>query len=901
MRYTEFRDAICKELRKNPNGLTWMELKDNLDLPYDRPCQTWIGELKKDIGLIRVKGEGRALVWKVRSNNKNSKSHQLISLLVVFLVISALFGVLSHQNNTQNNLPEMDSEGQIPLLTYEQSYSYIDNKKVRGDTYSRPLTNDTTTLFELDEIAVGTLELEEYGTLRVFDDTYNQLHEIHEDNFTAQNEKGADMVKGNFDLDPSDEIVLSYELDVMENESLVSKTQITFFDDANSGFEMLNTSVFRMTYASLCVGDFDSDGLDEVAMVGNFQGEGFLAGVVFDDLLAEEPILHKWDHENGPWEESPNATREHDIAAGDFDGDGKDEVVTVGRVNDTLITWIWKLNYDPGGSNPIYERMNLIFTLPKINFSKGLASISSGNIDYDSQDELIVTTHDENFKLYFRIHDDLLSDFEILKTEKENITIRTTNSAMGDVDGDGLDEIFVVGHHVANPVGRIYDDFEHDFSVIKVLDIVFEDRWYYWYNLQVDCGDVDGDGIDEYFMFGQSWWQLHGELYDDLSRGANNAMLKRWITGYKLPSSAIGNFDGDGFILEYTGDHESVTTDDNPVVVMAAPPIVEGQGQKEDGSKTRFGMSQSGKNQLSITSELSLSFEGKAIGLSSGVRSALLSEFAKTETQSSLNVQNISFEGNYPHDYVIYQNTKYEIYKYRIISWPGYDDRVGENITINVPLNINLGYKTLDEFDSDDENLKNGTFSHVAGNVLTYPNLPVRNSTLDNYLGWSSEEIPVGQEEGYTNVKITLENENVSEDDLKFGKLIGDFVFMKNDKFTSSTGLSSDMLYEVNADNAPQFEGNVGNFSNARQFKKHGYSYGIYVYVRKNLDMGYDYLVINYWVEGYEGHLESEADGSEGLGNDGIYLLTALAGIMILAVVVLFYFTLGKKKMKKEK
>jgi hypothetical protein len=70
MRYVEFRDAILSELRKNPNGLTWLELKRRLDLPYKRPCQTWIGQLEEEIGLTRAKGTSRAFVWKVKDKKE---------------------------------------------------------------------------------------------------------------------------------------------------------------------------------------------------------------------------------------------------------------------------------------------------------------------------------------------------------------------------------------------------------------------------------------------------------------------------------------------------------------------------------------------------------------------------------------------------------------------------------------------------------------------------------------------------------------------------------------------------------------------------------------------------------------------------------------------------------------
>jgi hypothetical protein len=63
MRYTEFRDAIRHELRRRRGGRTWSELRDVLDLPYDRPCPTWVRQLEEEIGLTRQKGGGRALIW----------------------------------------------------------------------------------------------------------------------------------------------------------------------------------------------------------------------------------------------------------------------------------------------------------------------------------------------------------------------------------------------------------------------------------------------------------------------------------------------------------------------------------------------------------------------------------------------------------------------------------------------------------------------------------------------------------------------------------------------------------------------------------------------------------------------------------------------------------------------
>jgi hypothetical protein len=65
MRYVDFRDSIRDELRRNPDGLTWPQLRVRLSLPYQSPCQEWVHRLEEEIGLKRIKGSGRAFLWKV--------------------------------------------------------------------------------------------------------------------------------------------------------------------------------------------------------------------------------------------------------------------------------------------------------------------------------------------------------------------------------------------------------------------------------------------------------------------------------------------------------------------------------------------------------------------------------------------------------------------------------------------------------------------------------------------------------------------------------------------------------------------------------------------------------------------------------------------------------------------
>lgn len=73
MRYVDFRDSIQKELKRCSKGLTWKELKERLDLPYESPCGEWVVRLEKEISLSRTKGEGRAFIWKVPKGRGKKK------------------------------------------------------------------------------------------------------------------------------------------------------------------------------------------------------------------------------------------------------------------------------------------------------------------------------------------------------------------------------------------------------------------------------------------------------------------------------------------------------------------------------------------------------------------------------------------------------------------------------------------------------------------------------------------------------------------------------------------------------------------------------------------------------------------------------------------------------------
>jgi antitoxin component of MazEF toxin-antitoxin module len=65
MTYEEFRDKIKEALQYNDKGLTWTQIRTQLKLNQVVPNNKWVRRMEKDMGLIRVKGKGGIVLWRI--------------------------------------------------------------------------------------------------------------------------------------------------------------------------------------------------------------------------------------------------------------------------------------------------------------------------------------------------------------------------------------------------------------------------------------------------------------------------------------------------------------------------------------------------------------------------------------------------------------------------------------------------------------------------------------------------------------------------------------------------------------------------------------------------------------------------------------------------------------------
>lgn len=312
--------------------------------------------------------------------------------------------------------------------------------------------------------------------------------------------------------------------------------------------------------------DVDGDGGEELVVV-HFENQRLFATVVRKDgagySTSNEAFLF-----NLP------AVVDVDVVGGDFDGDGDGELA-VGYAT-ALDAWLRVFEWDvdrfvasPGASELFHRQ-----------FSNGQLELvlASGRLDHDLADELVVVVNERTSTATttsYRVLDDLDAGFPEIQSglvaafnpTQGVVVAAVANVALGDVDGDQLDEIVFGGLEFLTDscddgvpyVAIVLDDAAADFAAIGAR--AFEANYpgcdavdeYQLVFPQVNVLDLDGDGLGE--------MQVDRFLFDDL---ANAASPFAFVTAWNLPpelflqedleswvdssnlASAVGDFDADG-------------------------------------------------------------------------------------------------------------------------------------------------------------------------------------------------------------------------------------------------------------------------------------------------------------------------------------------------------------------
>ncbi|MBW2628369.1 MAG: hypothetical protein JRE45_12170, partial [Deltaproteobacteria bacterium] len=456
--------------------------------------------------------------------------------------------------------------------------------------------------------------------------------------------------------------------------------------DETQGGDSDNQQALR----DVAAGDVDDDGLEEIV-------------IVFVDTSAADRVLKIKvieDMEDGYAEieetiADGDAVLDVSIATGDFNGDGVDQVAVVLTKEGTSELLI--VSPQSGGNGERASGFTVDEALSKtfehtVESAIDTVEIASGNLDYDNANELVVVVNElvtnplGGVATYY-VYDDQKTSLDLLQTgpvtgtDGQAYVARQADVTTGDIDGDGLDEVVFAGltdfgtscDDDYNAILTALDDAKHGLEPLsaKFFEPFFSKcpafgPWRLRF-IHVNALDLDGDGFDEVHAnqfvfedlvdtgaFGEPIHEMPEDIFvdGDTDAGAyitsasttiatgdvtgdgreNILVYTPWQTDVRIfglsnietvgfaelsrieansganTQTKIGpllvpvNVDMDSPVLKYSdGEYQLVFTEPVLIALLAAAPCGDGIGQNIDACSVSFGQTESSTIDASIT------------------------------------------------------------------------------------------------------------------------------------------------------------------------------------------------------------------------------------------------------------------------------------------------------------
>ena len=310
--------------------------------------------------------------------------------------------------------------------------------------------------------------------------------------------------------------------------------RVLLIDDAAADFALLRTIGDGWgvgAYATaVAFGNVDDDPALEMAVARASSVNERVQ--VFDDAAAGYVSLGKFGLE---W---PQVIHAIDVAFGDVDGDGRDELGIASNADSGARFHVYDdaaAGFAPLGSGGETWGATAVAT-----------SIAFGDVDGDGDDEMALGRN-HNINARFIVYDAPPDFVPLLQGgETWGAGSYATAVAFGNVDGDAAAELGVARRASLNERAYVFDDAATGYATLQLFGQTWAGNAY---ATSIAFGDVDGDGRDEVGLARHATVNERFAIYDDARPGGRPPFAPLWAGGATWPGEeyarviAFGNVD----------------------------------------------------------------------------------------------------------------------------------------------------------------------------------------------------------------------------------------------------------------------------------------------------------------------------------------------------------------------
>jgi len=732
---------------------------------------------------------------------------------------------------------------------------------------------------------------------------------------------------GDIDGDGQEEIMIVYvDLDAPANADEIYVEVIDYATDRADATQ--TTLVIRqagVTELAGIAGDFDADGIAELAIaLGTESGSNLYylqpdAAGNFDFAGAPVRSFPRRLTEGGI---------AFELAAGNIDNDNGDELVVVINEafgQDTATAAYWILD-DAATEFRTIDGDRSISGFDGGDYTAIVADVALGDIDADGKQEIVfggltgfTNNACESYEHLLIALDDAAAENPLgslgahvfretyvepgtgCNSNSHQLRVRKVFVNTLDVDGDGVAEIQANRH--------VYEDFVEaaPWTPAGPADAPYELPWSEFLEgstvggtvsdgtCQIVTGDVTGNGRDEIISFVQ--WNFKVNVYgldgpdpDTAEWKLIQTMPTAFYNGQTrvFPIITPCNVDADGLALKYSdAEYEFVFTEPIIIAVLAAAPCASGVGQNTGACVTAYGQSETQEGGIDGTITVSAStfvgFEGKDpfLGIGGGVEERVTTSASFSAGRYYTLEETVEFETGPLEDTVVFTTIPLDRYTYEILSHPD-PERIGEKIVVNVPRSpITLQVEREFFNGSVPEGsfqVGRNVFMHTPGDVDSYPTEGDADALIDTgglgHLGPLGELVDsagealgplaerllgnglkasrvttVGQGGGQTSTEIRFSEQTTYRAGFEIAYDLEAKVTGGGAVVGGSVGGSVGAGLSWGNTSTSVYRGTVGSID-ADNFAANTYSFGLFTYIYNYGDPSkQQFEVINYWVD----------------------------------------------------